>query len=78
MASTTNEPAGVTDADVDALASDFLNCQFAADTYADWPLDRRLDGFLHHRGLKRLVEDGDTYELILERVMSSIGAKGCR
>ncbi len=78
MASTTNEPAGVTDADVDALASDFLNCQFAADIYADWPLDRRLDGFLHHRGLKRLVEDGDTYELILERVMSSIGAKGCR
>ncbi|MEI7715135.1 MAG: hypothetical protein WCI78_03460 [Mycobacterium sp.] len=78
MASTASKPAHVTDADVDALAYDFLNCQFAADTYADWPLDRRLDGFLRHRGLMRLVDDGDTYELILERVMSSIGAKGCR
>ncbi len=68
----------VTDADVDALAYDFLNSPFAADTYADWPLDRRLAGFLRHGGLLRLVDDGDAYGLILDRVMSHIGVKGAR
>ena len=78
MASAASEPTFLTGVNVDALAYDFLNSRFAADTYADWPLDRRLDGFLRHRGLTRLGEDGDTNDLILDRVMSYIGVKGHR
>jgi hypothetical protein len=74
MVSTAGGSPCLTDADVDALAIEFLNSRFADDTYADWPLDRRLDGFLRHRELVRLIEDGDAYDLILDRVMSYIGA----
>lgn len=62
----------LTDSGVDELASQFLHSAYADDTYADWPLDQRLDGFLRHRGLVRLVEDGDAYQLILNRVMAYI------
>ncbi|HTX93947.1 MAG TPA: hypothetical protein VME67_03370 [Mycobacterium sp.] len=62
-----------TDAAVDALAVQFLHPPYAGDTYADWSLDRCLDGFLRHRGLLRLLEAGDAYGLILGRVMSYIG-----
>jgi hypothetical protein len=46
MASTLGGPLLLTDADVDALAWQFLNSGYTADTYADWLLDRRLDGGL--------------------------------
>ncbi len=74
MASTVSGPPLLTDADVDALAFQFLHSPFADDTYADWSLDQRLDGFLRHRGLVRLIEDGDAYDLLLDRVMAYIGA----
>jgi hypothetical protein len=79
MAVTAGGPPCLTDAYVDALAFEFLNSRFADDTYADWSLDRRLDGFLRQRKLVRLIEDGDAYELILDRVMCYIGAlrRGC-
>lgn len=64
----------LTDSDVDSLARQFMNSVYADGTYADWPLDRRVDGFLHRQGLQRIVEDGDTYNLILNRVMGYIGA----
>lgn len=73
MASTLGDPPLLTDSDVDALAWQFLNSAYADKTYADWPLDRRLDGFLHRRGLFRIAEDGDAYGLVLERVMRDIG-----
>jgi hypothetical protein len=63
-----------TDSDVDALASDFMDSAYADDTYADWPLDRRLDGFLNRRGLSCITENGDAYDLVLDRVMAHIGA----
>lgn len=68
-------PPSLTDSDVDALAWQFLNSAYADDTYADWPLDRRLDGFLRRRGLVRLAEDGDANALVLNRVMAYIGAR---
>jgi hypothetical protein len=74
MASTLGDPPLVTDFAVDALAWQFLNSAYADDTYADWPLDRRLDGFLRRRGLFRIAEDGDAYDLVLNRVMACIGA----
>jgi len=66
-------PPLLTDSDVDALACEFMNSPYAEDTYADWPLDRRLDGFLRRRGLPRITEDGDAYDLVLNRVMAYIG-----
>jgi hypothetical protein len=48
---------------------------YADEAYADWPLDRRREGFLRREMLSRLVEDGDTYDLILDRVMAYIAAR---
>ena len=74
MASTLGDPPLLTDSDVDALAWQFLNSAYADNNkYADWPLDRRLDGFLRRQGLIRLAEDGDAYDLILNRVLAYIG-----
>ena len=75
MTSLPSDPPLLTDGDVDALALQFLHSPYADQTYADWPLDRRLDGFLRREGLARLVEDGDTYDLILDRVMAYIAAR---
>lgn len=74
MASTAPRLA-MTDADVDALAWQFLNSDYADDVYADWPLDRRLDAFLRRRELGRLVEDGDAYDIVLDRVMAHMRAR---
>ena len=68
-----SDPPLPTDSDVDALAWQFMNSAYADDTYADWPLDRRLDGFLRRRELSRIAEDGDAYRLVLNRVMAYIG-----
>ncbi|BAX92957.1 hypothetical protein [Mycobacterium shigaense] len=73
MSATSSGSVLLTDADVDALAWHFMNSDYADDTYADWPLDRRLDGYLRRRGLHRIVEDGDAYDLLLDRVMCYIG-----
>jgi hypothetical protein len=75
MTSLPSDPPLLADGDVDALAWQFLHSPYADQTYADWPLDRRLDGFLRREGLARLVEDGDTYDLILDRVMAYIAAR---
>ncbi|WP_406815402.1 hypothetical protein [Mycobacterium sp. M23085] len=66
------------DSDVDALAWQFTNSAYADDTYADWPLDRRLEGFLHHRGLSSIAEDGDAFHFVLDRVMACIGVSSDR
>lgn len=74
MAAAAGDSPLITDSDVDALAWQFLRSGYADQTYADWSLDQRLDGFLRHRGLALFSEDGDIYDLILNRVMSYIGA----
>ncbi len=74
MGSTLGNPPSLTDSAVDALAWEFLNSAYADDTYADWPLDRRIDGFLRRNGLVRIVQDGDASDLVLSRVMAHIGA----
>lgn|GEM_PF-1837700 len=59
----------LTDPDVDALVWQFLNSAYVGDEYACWPLDRRLDGFLRRRGLGRLADDGDSFSIVLHRVI---------
>jgi hypothetical protein len=43
---------------LDMLARDFLNSEFADNTYSGWPIDRRVDAYLHHRGRDDLLNDG--------------------
>ena len=73
MAARTGDRSLLTASSADELACQFLRSQYADSNYIDWTLDRRLERFLHRRGLDWLVEDGDAYDLILERVMVHIG-----
>jgi hypothetical protein len=63
-------PPLLTDSDVDSLAWEFLNSSYVSATYADWPLDRRLDKFLRRRDLARVADDGDLVNIALDRIMA--------
>ena len=73
MGAMSGDSALFSNSDLDVLASQFLNSAYADKTYADWPLDRRLDGFLRRRGMFRIAEDGDAYDHVLDRVMRHVG-----
>lgn len=60
-------PPLLTESDLDALASDFLQSHYLGSIYADWSPDRRLDMFLRRRGL---ANDGDLSHNVLERIMT--------
>ncbi|WP_211280778.1 hypothetical protein [Mycobacterium arosiense] len=60
----------MTESDLDALASDFLQSNYLGSIYADWSPDRRLDVFLRRRGLARVANDGDLSHSVLERIMA--------
>lgn len=62
-----------TQRELDDVAWEFLGSEFTEDLYAQWPIDRRLDLFLRHRGYRRLRDDGTAYTELLERVMANIG-----
>jgi hypothetical protein len=62
----------VAETDVDGLARQFLDSAYGSDQYANWPLDRRLEGFLLHRGLGHLADNGDLFTIICDRVMTNI------
>jgi hypothetical protein len=69
-------PAGqfeLTTSQLDDIAWDFLGSEFAEHIYADWPMDRRVDAFLHHEGRNDLAKDGAAYDALLQRVMANIG-----
>jgi hypothetical protein len=73
MTSSPRDPFLSPDTDVEELAWQFLHSAYADKTYADWPLDRRLDGFLRRCGMIRIAEDGDAYRLVLNSVMNHVG-----
>ena len=58
---------------LDSLAWDFLDSEFADDTYSVWPIDRRVNAYLHHCGRDDLFNDGGACEALLESVMANIG-----
>jgi hypothetical protein len=64
----------VTDTDVHALTWEFVNSGYRGDEYANWPIDRRLDGFLRRRGLSRHADNGDTCNVIIDLVMTYMSA----
>jgi len=57
---------------LEAIAWDFLGSEFTEEMYAIWSIDRRVDAYLHHRGLDDIVNDGGAYEALLLRVMANI------
>lgn len=66
--------ARLTDSDLEALASDFLQSRYLGSPYADWAPDRRLDMFLRRRGLARVANDGDLSHNVLQRIMARAGS----
>lgn len=56
------------------IAWRFLGSEFAGENYRDWPVDRRLDAYLVHHQLIRVVKDTTAYNALMDLVMSSIGA----
>lgn len=68
-----SSPPLLTDSDLDALATDFLQSHYLGSIYADWSPDRRLDMFLRRRGLARVANDGDLSHHVLERIMTRAG-----
>lgn len=74
MASPLGDRLRLSDPEIATLAEHFTNSAYADDTYAGWPLDRRLEGFLRHLDLSSIAEDGDTFGILLDRVMACISA----
>lgn len=70
---TPTEPAERTTEDLDAVACRFLRSEFATQIYADWPIDRRIEAYLRHHEAAKLLSDGYSYNILLERVMANIG-----
>lgn len=54
------------------VAWQFLRSEFTDPMYAHWPIDRRLDAFLLHRGYRWLHDDGTAHGALLERVMANL------
>lgn len=72
MAKSGADPPLLTDADIDALAWQFFNSDYGGDVYAKRSLDQRLQNFLRRSGLARVADDGDLYNIVLDRIMTSI------
>ncbi|GAA2568938.1 hypothetical protein [Mycolicibacterium diernhoferi] len=64
----------LTRSQLDNVAWQFLRSEFTDEVYARWPIDRRLDAFLLHRGYRRLHDDGSAYGALLDRVMANMAA----
>jgi hypothetical protein len=73
IAMTSADRTELTAQQLDVLARDFLRSEFAERTYSVWPIDRRVDAYLHHRGHDDLLNDGGVCDELLERVMANIG-----
>jgi hypothetical protein len=70
---TPTERAALSREKLDAIAWKFLGSEFTGPTYAEWPLDRRIDAFLLHHGPTELLVDGSAYNALMARIMANIG-----
>ena len=70
------DPSAMTDSDVHALVGEFLNSGYRGQEYANWPIERRLDGFLRRRGLSRHAIDGDVCNVIIDHIMARVSGTG--
>ena len=67
-------PGELTRYELDKIAWKFLGSKFTGRTYADWPVDRRVDAYLLHHGLINVMNDGTVYNALLDSVMSNVGS----
>jgi len=74
MAVSDGEARLLPDFDVDGLARQFLDSDYAGGGYATRSLDQCLHDFLRRNGLIRIADDGDVFNIIFTRVMTSISA----
>lgn len=66
-------PCGLSEADLDVIAWGFLRSQFTSLIYANWPIERRVDAYLAHHDMGRLLNNGDALAAVLQRVLANIG-----
>jgi hypothetical protein len=64
----------LTERELEALAWAFLGSEFVGLVYADWTVERRIDAYLARQGMAHVVNNGDNYQAVLERVFATIGA----
>ncbi|BBZ12735.1 hypothetical protein BST20_26350 [Mycobacterium branderi] len=62
------------EAELDALAREFLGSEYAGPRFANWPIDRRLHTYLLHRGLSNVANDGTLCAALLDRAMANIAS----
>lgn len=71
---TTTGPVDETgDRELDSIAWEFLCSPFTGRNYWDWSLERRLDAYLRHHDLERVLNDGAAYAIVVDRVMANLG-----
>ncbi len=70
MSDPARSPLFLTDRDIDALTSAFMTSDDTEEAYAGRSLDQRLEIFLRHQGLLRLADDGDLYNIFVDRVLT--------
>ncbi len=62
----------LTRSQLDNVAWQFLRSEFTGDVYAHWPIERRLEAFLLHRGYRHVRDDGTAFSDLLDRVMANL------
>lgn len=62
------------ESELDAMAWEFLGSQYAESRFANWPIDRRLNAYLLHRGLTNIADDGTLCAALLDHVMVNIAS----
>lgn len=66
-------PVPLTECELDSIAWQFLGSAFTGLSYADWPVDRRIDAYLTRLGMNHILNDGDAYNAVLQHIMANIG-----
>jgi hypothetical protein len=62
------------DAELDAVAWEFLGSPYSSERFAGWSIDRRLRAYLRHRGLSSAADDETICAALLDRVLAYIAS----
>lgn len=60
--------------ELDAIAWNFLKSGFAGHMGMGQPIAQRMDAFLVHSGLIRIVYDASLYDTLLQRITANVGS----